>query len=64
MSIKRGFLCEYLDLNKWVLLEANLIIEEGVELEVFNHGEERSKSKWQKAVIKFNKDYNELCVYI
>ena len=64
MSIKQGFLCEDFDLNKWVLLEDNLIIEEGVELEVFDHGAEWSKSKWQKAVIKFNKDYYGLGIYI
>lgn len=57
-----GFLCEDLDLNKWVLLEVNLILKEGIELEVLNTSKECPK--WDKAIVKFNKDFNELVLYM
>lgn len=57
-----GYLCQDLDSNEWVLVEADLTLKEGVELEILNTSNELSKWKWNKAVVKFNK--NELALYM
>ncbi|WP_242867311.1 hypothetical protein [Clostridium sporogenes] len=61
---KEGFLCRDFDSNEWVLLEADLTLEEGIELEILNTSNELSKWKWNKAVVKFNKNFNELDLYM
>ncbi|APH22440.1 hypothetical protein CF088_19210 [Clostridium botulinum] len=61
---KEGFLCRDFDSNEWVLLEADLTLKEGIELEILNTNEELSKCTWDKAVVKFNKDFNELALYM
>ncbi|WP_243153155.1 hypothetical protein [Clostridium botulinum] len=61
---KEGFLCKDLDSNEWVLVGADLTLKEGIELEILNTSNELSKWKWNKAVVKFNKDFNELALYM
>ncbi|NFR57605.1 hypothetical protein AL714_16245 [Clostridium botulinum] len=61
---KEEFLCKDLDSNEWVLVEADLTLKEGIELEILNTSNELSKWKWNKAVVKFNKNFNELALYM